>query len=46
MVPKAKTIDIEEQVKDTLEHGVVKPVVEDVVCYAVFCRIFIRFSYA
>ncbi len=30
-VPKAKAIDIEEQVADTLEHSVVKPVVDDVV---------------
>ena len=30
-VPKAKVIDIEEQIADTLEHSVVKPVVEDVV---------------
>jgi len=29
-VPKAKPIDIETQIADTLEHAVVKPIVEDV----------------
>ncbi|OXA37296.1 coiled-coil domain-containing protein 12 [Folsomia candida] len=29
-VPKAKVVDIEEQIADTLQHAVVKPVVDDV----------------